>query len=57
MLVDWIRDYERRRDVFSLSAHRALFDRFDGEKVELTSRDAIAAYPDLAATPGSQPTR
>jgi len=26
MLIGWIRDYEARRDVFSLGAHRALFD-------------------------------
>ena len=44
MLVGWIRDYETRRDVFSLGAHRALFDGYAGDKVELTSREAIAAY-------------
>ena len=26
MLVDWIHDYETRRDTFSLAAHRALFE-------------------------------
>jgi hypothetical protein len=40
----WIRDYQARTDVFSLSAHRALFDGFCGEKVELVSREAIAAF-------------
>jgi adenylate kinase family enzyme len=44
MLMGWIRDYETRDDEFSLRAHRALFDRFAGEKVELTSREAIAAF-------------
>jgi adenylate kinase family enzyme len=44
MLIGWIRDYEVRADVFSLAAHRALFDRFAGDKLELTSREAIAAY-------------
>ena len=44
MLIGWIRNYETRRDVFSLGAHRALFDRFPGDKVELTSREAIAAF-------------
>jgi adenylate kinase family enzyme len=44
MLIDWIRDYETRRDAFSLRAHRTLFDRFAGPKIELTSRDAIAAF-------------
>lgn len=36
MLVRWIRDYETRADVFSLRAHRALFDSFGGDKVEVT---------------------
>ncbi|HSS00384.1 MAG TPA: hypothetical protein VLM79_25170 [Kofleriaceae bacterium] len=44
MLIGWIRDYETRRDEFSLAAHRALFDRFAGDKRELTSRAAIAAF-------------
>jgi len=44
MLIGWIRDYETRSDSFSLAAHRALFDRFGGEKVELTSREAIARF-------------
>lgn len=43
MLIGWIRDYGTRGDVFSLAAHRALFDGFVGEKVELTSREAITA--------------
>jgi adenylate kinase family enzyme len=44
MLIGWIQDYERRRDEFSLAAHRALFDGFAGDKHELTSREAIAAF-------------
>lgn len=44
MLVGWIRDYATRRDVFSQAAHQALFDRFGGDKVQLTSREAIAAF-------------
>jgi len=44
MLLAWIRDYQTRTDVFSLSAHRALFDGFAGDKVELVSREAIAAF-------------
>jgi len=43
MLVGWIRDYETRRDTFSLAAHRSLFDGFGGDKRELTSREAIAS--------------
>lgn len=36
MLIDWVRAYETRTDEFSLRAHRALFDGFTGDKVELT---------------------
>ena len=43
-LLGWIRDYATRDDVFSLAAHRALFDAFAGDKIELTSREAIAAF-------------
>lgn len=43
-LLGWIRDYDVRTDVFSHAAHRALFDAFAGDKVELTSREAIAAF-------------
>lgn len=46
MLIGWIRAYETRSDVFSLAAHRALFDGFAGDKRELTSREAIAAFPE-----------
>jgi len=44
MLVDWIRDYATRADVFSLAAHRALFDAHAGAKIELASLEAIARY-------------
>lgn len=44
MLERWIREYETRTDEFSLQAHRTLFDAFAGPKVELTSREAIAAF-------------
>jgi adenylate kinase family enzyme len=43
MLIAWIRDYATRRDTFSMTAHRALFDHFGGNKAELASREAIAA--------------
>jgi adenylate kinase family enzyme len=48
MLIGWICAYETRGDTFSLAAHRALFDGFVGEKIELTSRDAITAIGDSA---------
>jgi adenylate kinase family enzyme len=44
MLVGWIRDYDVRRDVFSLDSHRRLFDDFAGAKLELQSRETIAAF-------------
>jgi len=44
MLLDWIRGYETRDDVCSRAAHRALFERFPGDKLALTSRAAIAAF-------------
>jgi adenylate kinase family enzyme len=46
MLIGWIRDYETRSDTYSLAAHRALFDRFAGNKLELTCREAIATIPE-----------
>jgi adenylate kinase family enzyme len=45
MLVQWIRDYATRDDdALSLRAHRRLFDGYAGEKTELTTREAIAAW-------------
>lgn len=44
MLRGWIRDYELRTDELSLAAHRALFDGFAGDKIELSSREAIATF-------------
>jgi hypothetical protein len=44
MLVEWIRDYEKRDDVLSLAAHRRLFDAHRGEKIELNTRESIAAF-------------
>mgnify|MGYP000550066842 CR=1 FL=1 len=51
LLIAWIRDYEARRDVFSLAAHRALFDGFSGQKRELKTREEISAvaWPDRDA--------
>jgi adenylate kinase family enzyme len=44
MLIGWIRNYTTRDDVFSLAAHRALFDGFAGDKIELTSIETIGAF-------------
>ena len=43
-LIGWIRDYAIRDDEMSLAAHRTLYDGFAGAKVELASREAIAAF-------------
>lgn len=36
VLVDWVKEYETRSDEYGLSCHRALYDRFGGEKQEFT---------------------
>src|SRR4051812_42264293 len=41
MLTGWIREYPNRDDELSLSAHRRLFDGFQGGKVELASIESI----------------
>jgi adenylate kinase family enzyme len=43
-LIGWIGDYATRRDVFGLSAHRAVFEGFAGPKEELVTREAIASF-------------
>jgi uncharacterized protein YaiI (UPF0178 family)/adenylate kinase family enzyme len=42
MLVEWVRAYATREDVFSLASHRRLYDGYDGEKAEVTSNEAAA---------------
>lgn len=44
MLIEWIRGYDTRTDALSRAAHRALFDQFAGDKIVLTSREAIDAF-------------
>jgi len=39
MLIEWIREYDRRRDVFSHVAHRRLFEGFEGPKREFNSNE------------------
>lgn len=39
MLIRWIEKYPEREDEFSLGSHRALYEGFAGEKIELTSND------------------
>lgn len=51
MLLGWIARYEEREDEFSLAAHRRLFDRFGGPKVEYVSNDR--PDPDPSTPPRS----
>ena len=44
MILDWIAAYESRDDEFSLSAHRRLFEKFPGAKVELTSLPEVQRW-------------
>lgn len=37
MLLDWIAGYADRSDALSYSAHRAIYERFGGEKKEITT--------------------
>ena len=39
MLLDWIAQYDQRKDTFSRSAHQTLFDRYDGEKTMYVTND------------------
>jgi len=41
MLIEWVRAYDTREDVFSLHSHRELFEGFDGEKIELTRNTSL----------------
>jgi len=34
MLLEWVKQYETRNDEFSLSAHRSLYQMFEGKKSE-----------------------
>lgn len=40
-LLDWVRDYYSRDGTMSLGAHRALFDRYPGRKLEFGAQTAI----------------
>lgn len=39
MLRGWIAQYEERQDVFSFSAHTALYEEFSGRKSMITRND------------------
>lgn len=35
-LINWVREYDTRKDEYGLDQHRDLFSRFTGEKIEYT---------------------
>jgi len=39
MLIDWVKQYDKREDEFSLKSHRRLFDSFTGYKKEIKTVD------------------
>jgi len=39
MLLDWIKQYYNRKDVFSFSSHLKLFENFNGEKTMFTTNE------------------
>lgn len=41
MLINWIKDYESRQDVFSRQAHESLYQEFQREKIRYQSRTEI----------------
>lgn len=41
MLLDWIVAYPTRTDALSYTAHRALYDAFQGKKSEITSNRSL----------------
>lgn len=40
-LINWVREYEKRDDIYGLACHRRIFDSFEGKKREYT---AISDY-------------
>ncbi|WP_299805148.1 AAA family ATPase [uncultured Shewanella sp.] len=40
MLIDWIGQYEKRQDTFSLMAHELLFTQFNGKKTRISSNQS-----------------
>lgn len=42
MLIEWIKQYIVRDDIFSRTAHEALFHQFTGKKTMITSNDAFS---------------
>lgn len=48
----WVATYYERRDAWSLAAHRALFDAFDGDKIEFSEPMAAELLADRIAKMG-----
>ncbi|MCP4045725.1 MAG: shikimate kinase [Gammaproteobacteria bacterium] len=41
LLIEWVKQYAEREDEFSLKSHRALYECFEGEKVEHQSTGVL----------------
>lgn len=39
MLIDWVKEYDKREDEFSLKSHKSLFSSYLGKKIEVTNND------------------
>ena len=48
MLLQWVSDYSIRDDEFSLNSHNALFDLFEGNKIEYNSNYRNANHGDTS---------
>ncbi len=40
MLIEWVKQYDKREDEFSLKSHRRLFNSFTGHKKEIKTGDS-----------------
>lgn len=47
-LLGWVREYETRKDEFSLARHRSIYDHFEGRKMEV--RTTITRPPSHLTT-------
>lgn len=41
-LLAWVREYDTRADEYSLARHRAIYDGFDGRKMEIRTLESLA---------------
>ncbi|MBN3807755.1 adenylate kinase [Paraburkholderia sp. Ac-20347] len=53
-LLEWAQSYRSRTGSSSYGAHEAIFNAFEGHKVCLKSREAVAAFANGSATASSE---